>query len=76
MNSYIARLQPARADVFSYLCRMDHQHVLLERMLDDGIEAILVKVACPLGLIPNKHPNMTIGQIYNSAILHMFYNRY
>ncbi len=38
----------------SYLWRMDSQHALLQRMLNDGIEAILVKTACPPGLIPSK----------------------
>ena len=60
----------------SYLWRMDPQHVLLKRMLDDGIEAILVKVACPPGLIPHKHLNMTIGQLYNSGILQTLHDRY
>ena len=60
----------------SYLWRIDPQHILLKRMLDDGIEAILVKVACPPGLIPHKHLNKTIGQLYNSGILHKLHDRY
>ena len=44
----------------SYLWRLGPQKELLQQMLDDGIEAILVKVACPPGLVPRKHLNKTL----------------
>ena len=43
----------------SYLWRLGPQKELLQQMLDDGIVAVLVKVACPPGLVPRKHLNKT-----------------
>jgi len=60
----------------SYLWRIDSQHELLKRMLDDGIVAVLVKTACPPGLVPQKHLNKTIGALYISGLLQKLNNLY
>eukprot|EP00557_Chaetoceros_sp_GSL56_P012376 CAMPEP_0176480018 /NCGR_PEP_ID=MMETSP0200_2-20121128/2054_1 /TAXON_ID=947934 /ORGANISM="Chaetoceros sp., Strain GSL56" /LENGTH=881 /DNA_ID=CAMNT_0017876111 /DNA_START=145 /DNA_END=2790 /DNA_ORIENTATION=+ len=52
----------------SYLWRMGPQRSLLECMLKDGIEAVLVKVASPPGLVPRKHLNKTLGALYYGGI--------
>jgi Predicted ATPases of PP-loop superfamily len=52
----------------SYLWRMGPQRCLLECMLKDGIEAVLVKVASPPGLVPRKHLNKTLGDLYYGGI--------
>ena len=61
---------------FSYLWRMAPQHDLLKRMMDDGIEAVLVKTACPPGLMPQKHLNKTIGELYYSGLFQRLHDRY
>jgi diphthine-ammonia ligase len=61
---------------FSYLWRMAPQHDLLKRMMDDGIEAVLVKTACPPGLVPQKHLNKTIGELYYSGLFHKLHDKY
>jgi diphthine-ammonia ligase len=61
---------------FSYLWRLAPQHELLQRMLGDGIEAVLVKVACPPGLIPSIHLNRTLGSLYYSGLFDKLHERY
>ena len=51
-----------------YLWRSGTQRNLLECMLKDGIEAVLVKVASPPGLLPQKHLNKTLGQLFYGGI--------
>jgi len=51
-----------------YMWRMGPQRDLLECMLKDGIEAVLVKVASPPGLIPQKHLNKSLGQLHYGGV--------
>ena len=44
----------------SYLWRLLPQKELLQRMLEDGIVAVIVRAACPPGLVPRKHLNKTL----------------
>jgi len=61
----------------SYLWRMHPQKELLEKMLrDGGIEAILVKTACPPGLIPSRHLKKSLGNLYYSGLFDKLYERY
>lgn len=60
----------------SYLWRMDSQQALLQRMLNDGIVAVLVKTACPPGLVPSKHLNKTLGTLHTSGLLEKLHNLY
>ena len=52
----------------AYIWRMSPQQELLETMLKDGIEAVLVKVASPPGLMPRKHLNKTLGALYYGGL--------
>ncbi|QDZ24659.1 diphthine--ammonia ligase [Chloropicon primus] len=45
----------------SYMWRRDQSELLAE-MVDNGLQSILIKVAC-LGLVPHKHLGKTIGQM-------------
>ena len=60
----------------SYLWRLGSQLELLKRMLDDGIVAVLVKTACPPGLVPQKHLQKTLGSLYQSGLLQKLHNQY
>lgn len=51
-----------------YLWRISTQRKLLECMLEDGLEAVLVKVASPPGLIPRKHLNKTLGTLHYGGV--------
>lgn len=51
-----------------YLWRSGTQRELLECMLKDGIDAVLVKVASPPGLMPQKHLNKTLAQLYYGGV--------
>lgn len=51
----------------SYLWRIGPQRSLLQCMLEDGIDAVLVKVASPPGLVPHKHLNKTLAQLFYSG---------
>ena len=53
----------------SYLWRLGPQKELLRQMLDDGIVSVLVKVACPPGLVPRKHLNKTLGFLSDTGLL-------
>jgi len=53
----------------SYLWRLGPQKDLLRQMLDDGVEAILVKVACPPGLVPHKHLNKSLRFLSDIGLL-------
>ena len=53
----------------SYLWRFRPQKELLRQMLDDGIEAVLVKVACPPGLDPRKHLNKSLRFLSDTGLL-------
>jgi diphthine-ammonia ligase len=60
----------------SYLWRLSSQHEILQKMIQEGIEAILVKTACPPGLIPEKHLNKTIRELYDSGLFHKLHDKY
>lgn len=47
-----------------FLWRVSSQRNLLQAMLEDGIHAVLVKVASPPGLLPRKHLNKTISDLF------------
>lgn len=51
-----------------YLWRSGTQKELLECMLKDGIDAVLVKVASPPGLIPHKHLNKSLATLYYGGV--------
>jgi len=51
----------------SYLWRIGPQRSLLQCMLEDGIDAVLVKVASPPGLIPQRHLNKTLAELFYSG---------
>lgn len=54
----------------SYLWRMSSQRTLLDSILDDGeIEAILVRVACPPGLMPYRHLGKSLRDLRDKGIL-------
>ena len=59
-----------------YLWRSGTQRELLECMLKDGIEAVLVKVASPPGLMPRKHLNKTLGQLYYGGVFDKLKKRF
>jgi diphthine-ammonia ligase len=61
---------------FSYLWRLAPQHEMLQTMLQEGIEAVLVKTACPPGLIPSKHLNNTLGSLYYSGLFEKLHERF
>ncbi len=60
----------------SYLWRLAPQKELLQQMLDDGIEAVLVKVACPPGLVPRKHLNKTLRVLSMMGLLNRLHDLY
>lgn len=60
----------------SYLWRFLPQKDLLERMLEDGIEAVLVRTACPPGLVPRRHLNTTLRSLWDSGLLERLHDRY
>ena len=61
----------------SYLWRMSPQHDLLKRMLEDGgLDAVLVKTACPPGLVPRKHLNQTLATLYYSGLFQRLHDQY
>ena len=53
----------------SYLWRAAPQHDLLDRMIQDGIIAVLVRAACPPGLKPHKHLNKTLQELQPHFLL-------
>jgi diphthine-ammonia ligase len=60
----------------SYLWRLLPQKELLPKMLEDGIEAVVVRAACPPGLIPRKHLNKTLGFLWHSGLFERLHQRY
>ncbi|OEU16324.1 adenine nucleotide alpha hydrolases-like protein, partial [Fragilariopsis cylindrus CCMP1102] len=60
----------------SYMWRLLPQKQLLQQMLDDGIEAVLVKVACPPGLVPRKHLNKTLRFLSDIGLLEKLHQQY
>eukprot|EP00934_Nitzschia_sp_Nitz4_P008816 Nitzschia sp. Nitz4//scaffold45_size130396//106541//109024//NITZ4_003469-RA/size130396-processed-gene-0.201-mRNA-1//1//CDS//3329552458//8806//frame0 len=59
-----------------YLWRLSPQKELLQRMLEDGIDAVLVRVACPPGLIPRKHLNKTLSFMWHSGVFERLHKQY
>ncbi|KAK1741391.1 diphthine--ammonia ligase [Skeletonema marinoi] len=54
----------------SYMWRMSSQRSLLDSILDDGeIEAILVRVACPPGLMPYRHLGKSLRDLRDKGVL-------
>ena len=60
----------------SYLWRIGTQRSLLRCMLEDGIDAVLVKVASPPGLLPHRHLNKSLGQLFHSGHLDRLKERF
>ena len=60
----------------SYLWRFLPQKELLQQILDDGIEAVVVKVACPPGLIPRKHLNKSLRFLSEIGLLEQLHERF
>jgi diphthine-ammonia ligase len=60
----------------SYLWRLAPQKELLSRMLEEGMEPILVKTACPPGLVPRKHLNRPLRELWDSGLLDRLHQRY
>jgi diphthine-ammonia ligase len=73
IESVCSRLQ---LTPLGYLWRISSQRELLEAMLEDGIEAVLVIVAYPPGLIPRKHLNKTLGDLYDGGIFDKLKERF
>ncbi len=59
-----------------YMWRIGPQRELLECMLKDGIEAVLVKVASPPGLMPQRHLNKTLGQLHYGGVFDRLKDRF
>mmetsp|Transcript_12974 Transcript_12974/g.21252 ORF Transcript_12974/g.21252 Transcript_12974/m.21252 type:complete len:905 (-) Transcript_12974:829-3543(-) len=54
----------------SYMWRFSSQRSLLDSILDDGgIEAILVRVACPPGLMPYRHLGKSLRELRDLGVL-------
>lgn len=60
----------------SYLWRLLPQKELLQRMLEDGIVAVIVRAACPPGLVPRKHLNKTLKFLWDCGLLERLHQRY
>ncbi len=61
----------------SYLWRMSSQRLLLDSILDDGqIDAVLVRVACPPGLMPYKHLGKSLRDLRDKGIFDQLNDRY
>ncbi|KAL3927080.1 MAG: hypothetical protein SGARI_005420, partial [Bacillariaceae sp.] len=60
----------------SYLWRLQPQKELLQKMLEDGIEAVLVKTACPPGLLPRKHLNKSLRYLWDIGLLEKLHERF
>ena len=60
----------------SYLWRLAPQKDLLQQMLHDGIEAVIVRAACPPGLVPRKHLNKTLRFLWDTGLLERLHQRY
>ena len=60
----------------SYLWRLGPQTELLDKMLDDGIVAVIVQAACPPGLIPRRHLNQTLNSLHDSGLFQRLHDRY
>jgi len=69
--------QRLRLTSLSYLWRMSSQRALLDGILDDGgIEAVLVRVACPPGLLPQKHLNRNLRSLRDDGTLDDLHGRW
>ena len=54
----------------SYLWRMSSQTTILNSILDDGnIDAVLVRVACPPGLMPHRHLGKSLRELRDGGVL-------
>ncbi|KAL3936170.1 MAG: hypothetical protein SGBAC_008452 [Bacillariaceae sp.] len=61
----------------SYLWRFRPQKEMLKQMIvDDGIEAVLVRTASPPGLLPRKHLNKTLSFLWHTGVLERLHKRY
>ena len=73
IESVCSRLQLTS---LGYMWRMTPQRNLLECMLKDGLDAVLVKVASPPGLMPRKHLNKTLGALFYGGIFDRLKDRF
>lgn len=61
----------------SFLWRMSCQRTLLDSILDDGeIHAVVVRVACPPGLIPQKHLGKSLRELRDNGIIDDIQHKY
>ncbi|KAL7534581.1 hypothetical protein ACHAXR_006690 [Thalassiosira sp. AJA248-18] len=61
----------------SYLWRMSSQRTVLNAILDDGqIDAVLVRVACPPGLMPYRHLGKYLRELRDRGILDQLKDRW
>ncbi len=61
----------------SYLWRMSSQRLLIDSILDDGqIDAVLVRVACPPGLMPYRHLGKSLRDLRDRGVLDQLNDRY
>jgi len=60
----------------AYLWRIGSQKQLLQCMVDDGLEAVLVKVASPPGLNPTRHLNKSVKELLDSGLFDRLYQRF
>jgi len=66
-----------RLTSLSYLWRMSSQRSLLNSILDDGnIEAVLVRTACPPGLMPYRHLGKSLRALRDRGILDQLKDRW
>lgn len=59
----------------SYLWRVGPQEDLLRCMLEDQVEAVLVKTAAP-GLVPRKHLQQSLGRLYYGGVFTALQRRF
>jgi len=60
----------------AYLWRIGSQRRLLQCMVDDGVDAVLVKVASPPGLDPRKHLNKSVKQLLDMGLFDRLHEKF
>ncbi|KAL7479788.1 hypothetical protein ACHAW6_005509 [Cyclotella cf. meneghiniana] len=59
----------------AYLWRMDHQAAVLDAILDNGIDAVLVRVACPPGLTC-RHLGQSLRSLRDGGVLKSLHEKW